>query len=168
MEEVWEEIDGFSRYLVSNFGNVMNRSTREFMAPSYNNFGDLKLSLINDDGQRITKGVANLVADVFLEPPDARCTHVIILDGDKTNVWAENLALRPKWFAWRYTRQHKQTHPTHFHAISVQALETGLVYKNVIVAATENGLMVSDVWRSAVTGSGVYPTNTHFVFFNRV
>jgi hypothetical protein len=165
MEEIWKEIDGFSRYLISSNGDVMNRSTRELMSPSFNNFGDLKISLIDDQEVRKTKTVALLVSDAFLTPPDERCTHVINLNGDKTNVWVGNLALRPKWFAWRYTRQLKQQQQVNYYVVPVMDLGSGIHYKNVIVAGMTNGLLFGDVWRSARTGSAVYPTRMHFSVF---
>ncbi len=108
-QEVWQTIPDFPSYLISNLGRVYNTKHDMIMRTSFTNFGHVKITLkIDKLSERFTRSVAQMVAEAFLEPPNWKCDQVIILDGDFSNVAASNLAWRPRWYTWKYTRQLKK------------------------------------------------------------
>lgn len=162
MEESWQEIKGFSRYLISDQGRLFNKKSDAIMSPSITNHGHLKISLIRDDSARQTRSVAILVASAFLPRPDPRCNGVIIKDGILTNVAAYNLAWRPNWFVWKYTRQLKQVPPIYYMNLPIRSVRSNKLYSSVVTASIEEGLLYRDVWVSMYTKKPVYPTRDIF------
>ena len=162
-EEIWKIIPEFPDYLISNYGNVYNRRRNHMMSTSRTQWGHVKISLRSDtDGERRTLSVAQLVAEAFVEPQNHRCTHVILLDGDLNNVIASNIVLRPKWYAWKYMHQLKQTHPVHYYNLPVIDVKSGKRYESIIEAGMTEGLLFDDIWRSTYTGVSIFPNVSVF------
>lgn len=161
-EELWEEIPGFSNYLISSLGQIFNRRTGNVMVPSQNNHGHTKISLVTDKGTRHTKSVALLVAEAFVEKPNLFCDQVVILNGDLTHVASYNLVWRPRWFAWKYSTQLKSYPPQHYSSARVKNINSGVNYPDILTAAQTEGLLYDDIWRSTYSGSAVYPYNHRF------
>lgn len=166
--ERWRTIPEFNRYEISNLGNIYNSRFRQMMRISYSNHGHAKITLTDDLGDRYTRSVAQLVADAFVEAPNMMCDHLMILDGDLSNVIADNLAWRPRGFAWEYTHQLKIEQPVHYHNLRVCNLDTGIEYNSIIEAGIAEGLRFDDIWRSTYTGSRVYPYGSTFEIIERV
>lgn len=156
-ETVWVVIPDYKMYAVSNFGEVANIKRDAIMRVSVNNHGHSKVSLIRNDGKRVTRSVATLVAEAFVARPNIMCDSVIMLDGNYQNLYFENLAWRPNWFAWKYSHQLKQTPPQHYQALPVAELTTGETFDCVIDAGMSLGLLFTDVWRSTYTGDRLFP-----------
>lgn len=161
--EVWQQIPDFPAYSVSTWGRVCNNETDRIMSVSRTNFGHMKITLYDVTDSRRTMSVALLVAEAFVEPPDELSDNVILLDGDLQNVVASNLALRPRWFAWKYTRQLRINNPS-FHLIPIYNVSLGRFYPNIFDCGTEHGLLFSDILRSANAATGVYPYGWQFEF----
>jgi hypothetical protein len=168
IEEIWSSIPGFSGYSVSNFGRVHHNRRNRIMSASFSNWGHLKISLVSDMGQRQTKLVAPLVAEAFVEPPTNYSDHVILLDGDYSNVSAWNLAWRPKGFAWSYVHQLKTKHPTYYRSLAVQNVSHKAEYNSIIEAGMTEGLLFDDIWRSTYTGDRIFPYRSIFRVIERV
>ncbi len=168
MEEIWEFIKGFSEYQISNIGRVYNDKRGLIMSTSVNNHGHLKISLISDTNERVTCSVAKLVADAFVPIPYAAelsrmdFDQVILLDGNFSNLVSTNLVWRPKWFAWRYTRQLKEQQPHYMHNLYIRDVQTGVEYKSIIEVGMAEGLLFQDVWRSTYSADPIFPI--HHVF----
>lgn len=145
MEELWVDIPNFRRYQVSNLGHIWNVVFKRPMKPSRTQAGHLKISLIDDDGVRRHVGVARLVAQAFVEPPNYLCTEVILLDGDLFNVAAYNLAWRGPRTAYLYARQMHNEQPDAMYVLGVRNLTTGATYKNIIEAGTTEGLLFWEI-----------------------
>lgn len=96
------------------------------------------------------------------------CDQLIILDGNLSNVIFTNLAWRPRWFAWKYTRQLRVPQPLHYHNLAVCNLTTEFRYTSIVVAGIEDGLLFSDIWRSTYTRTPVYPQGYIFEIIERV
>jgi len=166
--EQWSEIHGFPRYLISTEGRIYNQATNHFMKYSPNNFGHPKITLLTDQGLRYTRSVAFLVAKHFLDRPNALCDRIIYLNGDLEDVRSENLAWRPRWFGWKYSRQMKLDQPTHYTNLPVVNLETNVEYENIIEAGLTEGLLYDQIWHSTYSGDPVFPSGSVWVIEERV
>lgn len=167
-QELWAEIPEFPNYQISSFGEIYNTRTNSIMRPSLNNHGHLRISLLDENGDRRSKTIASMVAELFVESPDEMFDQVIVLDGDFTNVRADNLAWRPTWFAWKYTRQFKRPAPVYYTNLHVVDVVHGKEYDCVISAGVAQGLLFDDVWLSTYTSNKVYPTGSIFEVRERV
>jgi hypothetical protein len=163
IEEEWRPVEEFSNYHVSNFGNIYNVLNDHPMRTSVTSFGHKKITLLSEwDGRRYTRSVAQLVAQAFVIPPNIFCDQIIVLDGDFNNVAAYNLAWRPRWFAWKYTRQLKTPQPLHYRNLPVDNIVNDEYYENIIQAGMTEGLLFDDIWRSTYSGDPVFPHNSVF------
>lgn len=170
MEEVWVDIEGYSNYLVSNYGTIYNRRTEKFMSLSKTMQGDLKVTLVSKSGDRVTRSVRVLVAEAFVPKPfeigDERndyCDTVIVLNHNKNHVSANNLAWRPKWFAHRYARQVVEPVPNEYYR-DVKNIHTNVVYSSIMEACDTEGLLYKDVFNSTIFGDSVYPFFNSYIF----
>lgn len=168
IEELWVDIPEFPNYQVSSLGRIYNTRTDRLMSVSVTNHGHPKITLTDDDGERYTRSVALLVADAFVPGKDHLSDQVILLDGDLNNVQAHNMAWRPRWFAWKYTRQLRTDQPRHYHNLPVIDLTTNIEYECVVHAGMEEGLLFATIWRSTYTRHPVYPTDSVFEVLQRV
>lgn len=168
VEEVWADIPEFPKYQVSSLGRIFNTQRNILMSVSVTNHGHPKITLADEDGERHTRSVALLVADAFVPGRDEPFDQVILLDGNLNNVQASNMAWRPRWFAWKYTRQLRCEQPRHFHNLPVLDVTTDFEYDSIIQAGTTEGLLFSSIWRSTYTGQSVYPTDSVFEVLERV
>lgn len=68
-EERWCEIEDFSNYEISTYGNIRNRKTGHILCPNKAGDGYLKVTL-RKNGKSYTRKNHRLVAEHFLENPD--------------------------------------------------------------------------------------------------
>ena len=151
MREEWASVPYFPNYSISSFGNVFNHRTDRMMSPSRTLQGDLKVTLVNEK-QRVTRSVRVLVAEAFVNPPDLGedegypvCDTVIVLDGNKENVMADNLAWRPNWFAFKYARQFTQEYPEVYYTRRVANVTRGVYYISILQAGVKEGVLFEDI-----------------------
>lgn len=86
--ESWKIISNFSKYLISDFGRVMNKERGNILKPSNGTYN--MVLLLSDAGQTKNLYVHRLVAQAFLNNPDnKRCVDHI--DGNKYNNNVTNL-----------------------------------------------------------------------------
>lgn len=131
--ENWRTVKGFTRYEVSDRGNVRNKHTKVAKAirgtPTGYRITDLK-----ENGEKHTKYIHRLVAEAFLDNP-LDLPHVNHKDEDKANNSVENL----EWCsvsqnnsyngrAKRIGMHHREHHPL---CKAVRCVETGVVYRSV-------------------------------------
>ena len=89
MEEEYKTIKGYSKYEVSNFGNVRNRKTFRILTPKRNSTGYMLVNLYKDyESKSFT--IHKLVCEAFLEKPFEGCI-IEHIDGDKLNNHVSNL-----------------------------------------------------------------------------
>lgn len=158
VEEEWGIIPEFPNYMISSKGRIYNRRYDLEMRVSKNNFGHLKITLTDEEtGERYDRSVVKLVAETFCEPPNSLCDRIVVLDGDLTHAFAENLVWRPRSFAWQYSRQLKEDQPRHYHNLRIMNKQTGVRYSSVIQTGMTEGLLFDDIWRSTYTGDVVFP-----------
>lgn len=169
MSEEWRPIPEFPNYHISNYGQVYNTRDQRIMRTSLNNYGHVKITLKSPhSSERFTRQVSVLVAEAFIEPPNWMCDCVIILDGDYSNVAANNLAWRPKWYAWKYTHQLKVRQPVHYHNLIIYNEDLDFHYKSIVEAGMIEGLLFDDIWRSTYTGAEIFPYGHVYSVVDRV
>lgn len=172
MQEQWVELDEFPGYSVSDKGRVRNDSNGRLLNPSYNAGGVLKVNL-SYDGKRHTRSVKILVAKAFVKGQTEIFNCPINLDGDPGNNCVYNLMWRPRWFAWKYTRQFVDQ-PLWYPGGPMVDLDfgeiidddSGIVYEDIYQAATQNGVLFKDVWRGVFLSKRAFPTNQLFRLHN--
>lgn len=103
MTEEWRDIDGFSRYEISNTGFVRNKKRKHILAydQTKKNNGYQFAGLIRDDGVRKNRFAHRLVASAFIDNPD-NLPQVNHKDGNKKNNAVDNL----EWCTGSYNRKH--------------------------------------------------------------
>lgn len=161
--EQFKPVPDFDNYDIGNYGTVWNTRTNKIQARSLTQHEDLKVTLVNEEG-RITFSVRVLVAEAFVDPEDDKSNTVIVLDNDRTNVVYTNLAWRPRWFAWKYSRQCNHDKPEHYVSLPVLNLERNIRYSSIVDCGMKEGLLFDDIWRSINTGDRIYPTGSVYGF----
>lgn len=162
-EEEWKTIEEFPIYEISNLGRIRNVVIDKEMKHSKTQFGHHKITLYDEwNDKRYTRSVALLVAQAFCEVPDHRCNRVIMLDGDLDNVVASNIAWRPGWFVWKYSRQFKEPQPLNFQNLPVVEMITDTRYENIMEAGIALGMLWQDIWMSCLNGYSYIPNKYVF------
>lgn len=168
MDEIWKPILNFPGYFVSNTGFIWSEKSDMRLSTSPNTNGIFKINLVKD-GQIHTRSVKTLVAEVFLPRhlnlqlgSDEESTPINI-DGNQHNNHVDNLAWRPRWFAWKYTHQFNEAPPREY-LTKVVNERTGIIYPSVMDAGIAEGLLWEYVYQSMITGRPVYPTGSIFNF----
>jgi len=162
MDEHWSVIPEFPNYSVSDLGNVMNNITGRDIRLTLTSQGAVKVGLVRG-GTQYTRSVKVLVAEAFVPGRTDIFDTPIQLDGYQHNNMAENLMWRPRWFAWKYSRQFAIESDYHSRG-PIYDLDTGQRYADVYEVATRNGLLFQDVWRSVNLGYPTFPTKQVFGF----
>lgn len=160
--ERWVDIEDFPMYQISDQGRIYNSRTRQLMKVSQTNHGHTKISLMRSDGTRHDRSVPLMVAQAFVAAPNYMCDYLIVLNGDLLDVKASNLAWRPRWFAWKYTRQLKIPQPMHYHNLHVLNISTGDEYDCIVDAGIAEGLLFDNIWVSTYTENEVFPNGHVF------
>ena len=159
MNEIWVVSERFPSYSVSDLGRVVNNSTGKVVKPSITSSGLVKIGLMSAGKQRTTS-LALLVAETFVEGRNEQFNTPIQLNGNPADNRAVNLVWRPRYFAWRYTRQFHESFGGNTNVKVID--EAGRIYRNMEEAATTNGLLTFDVYMSVYSGKPTFPTGQVF------
>lgn len=167
-KEHWRPIEDFPGYSISDWGFVWSHKSDMRLSTSRNTNGIVKVNLVRD-GEIITRSVKTMVAEAFLDrqldlplSEDEESTPINI-DGNQQNNRVDNLAWRPRWFAWKYTHQFNYKPPREY-LTQVVNERTQNVYTSVMEAGIAEGLLWEYVYQSMITGRPVYPTGSVFNF----
>lgn len=154
--ECWRGIETFPGYSVSSEGRIRNDVTDQIKIRSVNPHGVVYVG-ISRDGRQYKRSVAVFVTQAFLPRPKLEVFNTPIhLNGDKTDVRADNLTLRPLWFAREYHKQFDK--PRRGYNMPIMEVQTGEVFKNSWEAATKYGLLDREILIAMLNGAYVYPT----------
>lgn len=105
MNELWVMLRGFESYSISTYGAIRRRGTDRLIAGHINQAGLVYVSL-HKDGRQYNRAVSPLVAGAFLNPPPNQSWNTPIhLNGNRSDLYYENLMWRPRWFAVDYHQQ---------------------------------------------------------------
>lgn len=155
MEEEFRIIEGFENYFVTNYGRVVNHYTGREMTLSPTTYGDLSVGMYRD-GYQYRRSVKGLVARAFVPGEDDVNDTPILLDGDRENLRATNIAWRPRWFALKYVRQITNPYQWQFSGPILDVTHR-IEYQNIMEAAIINGELCTDIRRSIIEGRRVFP-----------
>lgn len=160
--EFGKTIEGFPNYEVTNRGRFFNVKTgREMiLSPTFN--GDLTVGLTRERKQ-FRYSAKCLVARAFVDGETEIFNTPILLDNNKHNLDMHNIVWRPRWFAWKYTRQFTDTRNWHFFGPIVDKA-TMVEYRNYREAATTHGLLCSDIMQSIYNDKLTFPTFQDFAY----
>lgn len=161
MEE-FRVISEFRMYSVSNHGRVIHISRGREMTLSRNAYGELTVGLWCGERQH-RRAVRGIVAREFVEGQTEIFNTPIIMDGNRENLHADNLAWRPRWFALMYAQQFDQEEPWWF-AGPVINIKTNVEYENIIEAAIATGSLIRDIRQSLMDHTRVFPEAGIFEF----
>jgi hypothetical protein len=161
-EEVRKPIPGYTRYDITNYGRVINGTTGRLMVLSPTLNGDLTVGLVKGDHQT-RFSVKGLVARAFVEGETDVFNTPILLDGDKHNLYFENIVWRPRWFAWKYSRQFTDPEPWYTQG-PIYEYTKGIMYDTFMDAAILNGILCEHIRKSIYDDLDVFPTGQKFTY----
>ena len=159
-EEEWEEILGFPNYMISTHGRVRNIKHGRLVKMSLTKQGAVKVSLYSENA-RVTKSVKVLVAETFLPGRTEQFDTALHLDSDQRNNYIGNLVWRPRWFAWKYSRQFDYFE--HYSKLGpVYEIRSKLTYSSIAEAGMKNGLLFNEIDFGISNKVAVFPTWQQF------
>lgn len=158
-----KSIPEFPDYHVSSDGRVFNTNTGRDMVLSPTMQGELTVGMMRD-GIQYRRSVKVLVAQAFVNGQTTVFDTPIQLDCDKYNLNANNIRWRPRWFAWKYSRQFSGNRPGWFFNGPVVDVINNLQYPTIFEASLVNGLLCEDVHFSILNGTLVFPTGEIYVY----
>jgi hypothetical protein len=156
MEELWRPISEFPNYSISSYGSVRNDNRGRLVNCSLTKQGGVKVGLVRD-GVQHTRSVKVLVAEHFIPRTDPLFDTAIHLDGDQQNNRCDNLIWRPRWFAWKYSRQF-ETIDQYIGVGPIKERKSGLVYPDIVEASLTHGILLYEVQLALVNKIPVFPT----------
>lgn len=93
-DEIWKKVDGYDKYLISNYGRIKNldykRSHKEMLMSSGKIKNGYLVIVLSKNATRKTFLLHRLVANAFIPNPQ-NLPQVNHIDGDKTNNCVANL-----------------------------------------------------------------------------
>lgn len=160
--EQFRHIPGFPTYRISSFGRVLNHLGIP-MALVPNPEGIITVGLYADHKQH-RRSVKVLVARAFVPGETLMFNTPIQLDGDYENCRADNIVWRPRWFAWRYTRQFRVEYDWYY-AGPIIDRTNNVVYENILAAAVETGSLCEHIHRAVMGGYRVFPNGEEYSWY---
>jgi hypothetical protein len=156
----WRPIETFDNYSVSDSGSVRNDRFGREMKLLTNQSGNSYVGLWRNN-KAYNRGVAQLVAQAFMDlDPQGIFNTPINLNGDRFDNSLYNLALRPRWFALKYTQQFQIEQPTDYFPIEEEITQQR--FHNPWQAATTFGLIRIDILIAIRNRLEVWPTRQRF------
>lgn len=156
---MWIELDEFPGYSVSDQGEVRNDDSGRVLTPTLNQNNVAQVGLMRNKVQ-YKRGVALLVANAFLEPPNEAFNTPINLNGDRLDNRVDNLMWRPRWFAITYHRQFDND--LRGFRKPVIEIKTGETFDTSWDAAIKYGLIDREIMMAALNRTYVWPTYQEF------
>lgn len=135
--DIWMPIKEFPKYSVNPDGLIKNHKRDTIVKGRQNRQGIVMVNLSRGN-HRLTRSVALIVAEAYLQPPrNEAYNSIIYLDGDRGNCQANNLMWRPRWYAIRYHAMFDKE-PIN---VSVLIEDTGEIFGTLREACMKYGLV---------------------------
>lgn len=160
MTDEWYPVEGFEGYSVNPLGQIRHDYSKRILGVRFNQFGVPYVGLMRN-GRQCIRSLPRLVADAFIERPNAIFDTPIQKDGNLENCRADNLTWRPRWYAVKYKRQFDV--PYH-HPIrsSIRVLEDDIVFRNSFEAACYYGVLEKEIVESVLNRTYAWPSYKFF------
>lgn len=157
---MWNALPAFPDYELSDLGNVRRLKSGRPVRTVFNQFG-LAMVGLSRDGVQYKRSLSLLVALMYLGPhPNPKFDTPIHLNGDRGDCSVDNLAWRPRHFAYMY---HQQFHNNkRGFVVPVIEVNTREVFPNSWEAAMKYGLIDREIRDAAINRTVVFPTGQHF------
>lgn len=158
--EGWVPLQNYPGYSASDQGRIRNDSRGNILAIVRTVSGHTFVGLMKD-GVQVKRSVAKLIAEAFVEPPphQPHFTTPIHLDGNLSNCAADNLMLRPRWFAMKFSQQFFKEQPNHE---PIRRIKTGEEFEDCWPLVMTHGLLYIDIILSVVNNTYVFPIMEYF------
>ncbi len=153
----WRNVTDSLYYEVSDEGWVRNKRTGRILSPSSNGKGLIKVRFA-EDGEQVSKTVARLVGEAFVEGYEEGDV-IFYVDGNSTNVSASNLKWKRRWFAQEWAYQLKRDYPMRTWPIRMNS--TGMVFKNSLECAKATYGIEKYIVLSCILGNTIYNGSTY-------
>ena len=128
-------------YAIDKHGNILSLLTDQYVTPSVDTNGYLKVTLMKD-GVRAVKRVHRLVAEHFIPNDDATKTVINHIDGNKQNPDVTNL----EWCTQADNVQHAHTTGLQTKTSDKSVVRgDGRVYRSLTEAAQDNNITKSAI-----------------------
>ena len=85
-----KQIEGFSKYFITEDGQVWSEKTKKFLKSRFDKDGYVRISMKNDEGKLKTRFIHRLVAEAYIPNPEGLAT-VNHKDENKQNNRVDNL-----------------------------------------------------------------------------
>lgn len=138
-------ISGFPGYDINPFGDIASARGGVGLRYDVNQVGIVHVSLYHR-GRQYRRSVAKMVARAFLPVP--RMLHyntVMHLDADRMNLYAGNLAWRPRWYVLEYHHQYEDPPDPSWEDIPVEVVRTGEFYDRCVDFCMDYGVLIRHV-----------------------
>lgn len=136
-------VENYSSYGITENGQVWSYKSNKFLSQRYDKYGYLRVTLMNDDKKMKTELVHKLVALAYIPNPDGKET-VNHKDENKENNCVSNLEWMTRQENLNYgTRGQRQSDKV---SKPVRCIETGIIYKNTLVASKEIGISATSIY----------------------
>lgn len=136
-------IENYSGYGITSCGKVWSYKSNKWISQRYDKYGYLRVTLINDDKKMKTELVHKLVALAYIPNPDGKET-VNHRDEVKEHNYLSNLEWMTKQENLNYgTRGQRQSDKV---SKPIKCIETGIIYKNTLVASKEIGISATSIY----------------------
>jgi len=127
IEEKYKEINEFEDYLISNYGNIKNKTTNELL--NFMVIRDFHMVTLRKNKINYTKRVHNLVYETFISPLNDKRYIVRHIDGNRFNNRIDNLEL----ILVRENDRRKESKKKEIiNEIDPKNIEQGEIYKDII------------------------------------
>lgn len=155
--EVFEEVEDFPGYEVTNQGRVFSLKMDRFLkATPHPTRGWYYVGLSRPGEAQVKVPLHHLVAQAFLMRPENPNTSVLHKDADRSNNRSDNLMWAPRWFVVKYMQQ--MNDPERYRGFGPLVCEnTEDVFQTIYDFARETLTLPSDVFKGAYSEHRTYP-----------
>lgn len=145
----WRRCNRLPAYEISNDGQLRNIKTGRIMKTHINSRG-YEVVALTINGRVQTERIHRLVAEAFLEDDEYYGEDVTFRDGDRSNIYADNL----RWISRRdlvrntYNNGRRQTHRMR----RIRCVETGEIFDSIIECSRVMGINRSSICKCVNDG----------------
>lgn len=136
-------VQGFTNYVVSDHGRVINTTTLKDCSMSTATGGDVRVNLMGPH-QMHTRSVKKIVAQAWVPKPDeVTFDTAMILNGDRWDLRSENIVWRPRWYVMKWAQQWdlRQEVLREYTGRRVWNATRGFVYDSIVEAGIADGVL---------------------------